>query len=172
MNNTTIFLFFVRFLSGPLPNSFLLKRDAKTITIGRWAAVNTINEINKRVVVMKWKERVALALGVSVVLLTSVLVLDIRYASSGGRAEQPDAGFILPALRHGTARQKEGKEFQRQFLDKHNPAAVVPSNNLEHPVLPTAQQQQPNANNNDDMELGVVASNATLNDDDPAAQQR
>lgn len=166
-------MFLVRFLSGPLPNSFLLKRDAKTITIGRWAAVNTINEINKRIVVMKWKERVALALGVSVVLLTSVLVLDIRYASSGGRAEQPDAGFILPALRHGTARQKEGKEFQRQFLDKHNPAAaVVPSNNLEHPVLPTAQQQQPNANNNDDMELGVVASNATLNDDDPAAQQR
>ncbi len=116
---------------------------------------------------MKWKERVALALGVSVVLLTSVLVLDIRYASSGGRAEQPDAGFILPALRHGTARQKEGKEFQRQFLDKHNPA--VPSNNLEHPALPTAQ---PNANKNEDMELGVVASNATLNDDDPAAQQR
>jgi len=108
---------------------------------------------------------VALALGVSVVLLTSVLVLDIRYASSGGRAEHPDAGFILPALRHGTARQKEGKEFQRQFLDKH---PAVPSNNLEHPVLPTAQ---PNANN-EDMELGVVASNATLNDDDPAAQQR
>lgn len=119
---------------------------------------------------MKWKERVALALGVSVVLLTSVLVLDIRYASSGGRAEQPDAGFILPALRHGTARQKEGKEFQRQFLDKQQPAESLkePSNNLENPVHPTAQT---NAANNEELELGVVASNATLNDDDPAAQQ-
>ena len=106
-------------------------------------------------------------MGVSVVLLTSVLVLDIRYASSGGRAEQPDAGFILPALRHGTARQKEGKEFQRQFLDKQ-PAGKEPSKNLENPVIPTAQTNA----NNEELELGVVASNATLNDDDPAAQQR
>ncbi|XP_045035916.1 extracellular serine/threonine protein CG31145 [Daphnia magna] len=110
---------------------------------------------------MKWKERVGLAMAVSVVLLTSVLVLDIRYASSGGRAEQTDAGFILPALRHGTARQKEGKQFQRQFLDKQ-PAVKEPI--PENPVIPSQTV------NNVELELGVVASNATLNDDDPAAQ--
>lgn len=98
----------------------------------------------------------ALSLGVSVVLLTSVLVLDIRYASSGGRADRVDAGFILPVLRHGSSRQKEGKQFQRQFLDKPADAA--------HPV-----PSQTAANEELD---GVTVSNATINDDDPAAQQR
>lgn len=111
---------------------------------------------------MKWKERVALSLGVGVVLLTSVLVLDIRYASSGGRADRPDAGFLLPALRHGKSRQKEGKEFQRQFLDK--PAALeINSNKIPVPSQTAAVHEE--------LE-GVTVSNATINDDDPAAQQR
>lgn len=61
---------------------------------------------------MKWKERVAVAMAISVVLLTSVLVLDIGYAQHG---ESP--GFIIPALRHGQSRLKTGKQFQNQFLD-------------------------------------------------------
>ena len=112
---------------------------------------------NNVITVMKWKERVALSLGVSVVLLTSVLVLDIRYASSGGRADRLDSGFILPVLRHGSSRQKDGKEFQRQFLDK--PADAV------HPV------PSQTAAVNEEVD-GVTVSNATINDDDPAAQQR
>lgn len=108
---------------------------------------------------MKWKERVALSLGVSVVLLTSVLVLDIRYASSGGRADHPDAGFLLPALRHGRSKQKEGKEFQRQFLDK--------------PMEGNGKDPVPSQTANIHEEVdGVTVSNATINDDDPAAQQR
>lgn len=115
---------------------------------------------------MKWKERVALSMGVSVVLLTSVLVLDIRYASSGGRADRGDGGFLLP-LRHGSARHKEGREFQRQFLDKPGQATL---NGFKEMASVTPFMSLTTVANE---ELdGVTVSNATVNDDDPAAQHR
>lgn len=99
---------------------------------------------------MKWKERVGIAIAVGLVLLTSVLVLDIRYAEHLDHQE--------PMLRHGTNRLKSGKQFQRQFL------------NEEQQHQQEQQQQQPNVNGTyaeDQLDPATVS-----NPDDPLAMQR
>ena len=101
---------------------------------------------------MKWKERVGIAIAVGLVLLTSVLVLDIRYAEHQHQE---------PMLRHGTNRLKSGKHFQRQFLNEE-----------QHHQRQIEQQQQQQASVNgtdaeDQMDPATVS-----NPDDPLAMQR
>ena len=101
---------------------------------------------------MKWKERVGIAIAVGLVLLTSVLVLDIRYAEHQNQE---------PMLRHGTNRLKSGKHFQRQFLNEEQ--------QQQHHQL-EQQQQQTNVNGTyaeDQLDLATVS-----NPDDPLAMQR
>lgn len=91
---------------------------------------------------MKWKERVALAMAVSVVVLTSVLVLDIGYAAS--RAEHGEVpGHILPILRHGRSRLNAGRQFQRQFLDDGpSTRAEAPDSASTTPATPASDDRQ------------------------------
>ena len=75
---------------------------------------------------MKWKERVGITLAVSVVLVTSVLVLDIRLAQirqDRNELHQQQQQFgdqllVDAPVAHGRVRQKEGRQFQRRFLNR------------------------------------------------------
>ena len=80
---------------------------------------------------MKWKERVGIALAVSLILMTSVLVLDIRLAQiRSDHSDQPiDPMLVHLPVMHGLSRQKEGRQFQRRFLyrSQQNETPPVPN---------------------------------------------
>ena len=87
---------------------------------------------------MKWKQRVAVALVVGVVLLTSLLVLDVRLAQL--RGQRPADPAESPLIRHGDSRRGQGAHFQRQFLgpQQHNynesTDALTANNNVNEDV--------------------------------------
>ena len=97
---------------------------------------------------MKLKERVAIGLAIGLVLLTSVLVLDIRYAQHRSQ----DESILVP--RHGQVKLKSGKKFQNQFLDHQQKQQQEQGD----------QQQQQNATEDD--------AATVSNPDDPLAMQR
>jgi hypothetical protein len=83
---------------------------------------------------MKWKERVGITLAVSVVLVTSVLVLDIRLAQirqdrnelHQQQQQYGDQLLVDAPVAHGRVRQKEGRQFQRRFLNRTSNETVAP----------------------------------------------
>lgn len=134
---------------------------------------------------MKWKERVGVSLAVSLVLVTSVLVLDIRLAQirSDRRVQAPNSkeasswpadgagaggggGAVDPAF-HGRSRQKQGRQFQRRFLNR--PSA---SNETTPPAPTTTRSNDaleqlnlvdnpPHTNNNNEDDAGLSNNGET-----------
>ena len=96
---------------------------------------------------MKWKERVALTLAAAAVLLTCILVLDVRF-------QQTLAEEDAQAVRHGVSRNQNGRKFQKQFLDNNATSGgqAQVDGDLEPDEQPGAKQ-------------------ATNNEEDQAAQQ-
>lgn len=109
---------------------------------------------------MKWKERVALTLAAAAILLTCILVLDVRFAAQQQQHPLAEEAGHAP-LRHGTSRQRNGRKFQQQFLDSNATSAALggqaPADNDGEPN--EQQHQQPGGNQGNN------------NEEDPAAQQ-
>jgi len=92
---------------------------------------------------MKLKERVFISLAASIVIATTLLVLDLRFAQvrsqQTGEIVEP---HIMPLMaRHGAIRQKEGKLFQREFQE------AEPSGNITNSM---AKIELPADNHNED----------------------